>query len=102
LSAISDETDSNVEAVSNLLATGFDDNQLLEAIDALSGAVIQFPDTLKIESLSDSLEETLATGEATGQFGEMIERLGLSLEEFNEGLTAAQESVEATNYVLDY
>lgn len=102
LSAISDETDSNVEAVSNLLATGFDDNQLLEAIDALSGAVIQFPDTLKIESLSDSLEETLATGEATGQFGEMIERLGLSLEDFNEGLAAAQESGEATNYVLDY
>lgn len=65
LSGVSEETDSNIEALSNLLQTGFDEQGMLQALDALSGAVIRFPDTLKIESLADGLQETLATGQAT-------------------------------------
>ena len=73
--AISGETDSSIEAISNLLQAGFNDNNLAQAVDALSGAVVKFPDTLKIESLADSLQETIATSAATGQFGELLERL---------------------------
>ena len=86
LNAITGETDSNVEAVSNLIATGFKDNSLLDAVDALSGAVIKFPDTMKIESLADSLQETVATKEATGQFAELLGRLGVSVDGFNQHL----------------
>lgn len=81
--AVSGDAEASIEAISNLLNAGLDDNNLLRAVDEISGAVISFPDTLKIESLSDSLQETLATGEATGQFGELLERLGLDLETFN-------------------
>lgn len=102
LEAITGETDSNVEALSNLLQAGFTDNQLLEAVNALSGAVIKFPDTLKIEGLADGLEETLATGAGVGPFAEMIERLGYNLDEFNEGLADASERGEQTQYVLDF
>lgn len=80
---VSGDTDASIEAISNLLNAGLDDNNLLRAVDEIAGAVISFPDTLKIESLSDSLQETLATGEATGQYGELLERLGLDLEAFN-------------------
>lgn len=79
----SGETDSAVEAVSNLLQAGFTESNLQKAVEGLAGAAQRFPDTLKVESLADSLQETLATGAATGQFGELLERLGLSLEEFN-------------------
>lgn len=102
LSKVSDETDSNVEAVSNLLASGFDDNEMLEAIDALSGAVIKFPDTLKIEGLADGLEETLATGKGIGPFAEMIERLGYNLDDFDAGLEKAKKNGTETQYVLDF
>ena len=97
LNAITGETDSNVEAVSNLLAAGFDDNSLLEAVEALSGAVIQFPDTMKIESLADSLQETIATGEATGQFSELLGRLGINVDSYNKKIAHMSEQSRA-NY----
>lgn len=100
LSGISTETDSNVEALSNLLATGFDEEGLLETMDALSGAVVQFPDTLKIEGLADGLQETLATGEAIGPFAEMLERLGVNVDDFNAGLATASENGAEQDYIL--
>lgn len=100
--AISGETDSSVEAISNLLQAGFSENNLARAVDALSGAVIRFPDTLKIESLADSLQETLATSEATGQYGELLERLGYNLDDFNAGLQQCTTAAEKQEYALDY
>lgn len=97
LNAITGETDSNVEAVSNLLAAGFDDNSLQEAVEALSGAVISFPDTMKIESLADSLQETIATGEATGQFSELLGRLGINVDSYNKKIANMSETSRA-NY----
>lgn len=102
LTALTGETDSSIEALSNLMATGFGDNQIAGAVDALSGAVIKFPDTLKIESLADGLQETLATGEATGQFAELIERSGGSLEDFNKKLGEAQTEAEKQEVALSW
>lgn len=84
--AVTNEVDSSVEALSNLLQTGFDDNQIAAAVDALSGAVVRFPDTLKIESLADSLQETIATGAATGQFAELLDRLGIGADSVTESI----------------
>ena len=100
LDAITGETDSNIEALSNLLQTGFKGNSLVEVVDALSGAVVKFPDTLKIESLSDSLQETLATSKATGQFGELLERLGYNIDNFNTGLSTTTTEAEKQQYAL--
>lgn len=101
LNFITGETDSNIEALSNLMQAGFKDNNLGEAVEALSGAVIKFPDTLKIESLADSLQETLATGKATGQFAEMLGRMGIEVEKFDSGLQRAIKSGREQQYVLN-
>lgn len=85
----SGDTGSAVEAVSNLLQADFTESNLQRAVEGLAGAAVRFPDTLKVESLADSLQETLATGAATGQFAELLERLGINLDEFNAGLTGA-------------
>lgn len=100
LEAITGETDSNIEALSNLLKTGFTGNELTQVINELSGAIIQFPDTLKIESLSDSLQETIATSKGTGQFAELIERLGYNLDSFNENLESCTTNTEKMQYVM--
>lgn len=99
LNAITGETDSNLEAVSNLLAAGFKGNNLLEAVDALSGAVIKFPDTIKIENLAESLQETIATGEATGQLSELLGRLGVNIEDYNKRLARMTET-QRGNYTI--
>lgn len=101
LNTVSGETDSSIEAVSNLLAAGVPENRLQQAVEGLANAAISFPDTIKIESLADSLQETLATGEATGQFAEVLDRIGYSAEVFNQNLamctTEAQKQELALN-----
>lgn len=100
VSAISGEADSAVETVSNLLQTDFSENQLGEALDYINGAAIRFSDTLNTEGIADGLQETFATGEAIGQFGELLERSGVDLEVFNEGLAKAKANGTETDYVL--
>ena len=96
----SGETDSAVEGVSNLLQAGFTESNLQQAVEGLAGAAQRFPDTLKIESLADSLQETLATGEATGAFGELLDRLGIGAENFSAQLQQCATDAEQQNLVL--
>lgn len=98
---ISGEADSSVEAMSNLLQAGFTESNLQKAVEGLTGAYLRFPDTLKIESLADSLQETLATGAATGQFAEVLERLGLNLEEFDNKMSTLTSDTERQNFALE-
>ena len=101
LNTVSGETDSSLEAVSNLLQAGFTESNLQRAVEGLANAAITFPDTIKIESLADSLQETLATGEATGQFGELLDRLGLGAEAFSEGLAMCTTEAEKQSYAIN-
>ena len=64
----------NLELNKNKQKTDISEKGLEKIIKELSGAVIAFPDTLKIESLADGLQETLATGKGVGQFSELLER----------------------------
>lgn len=97
---VSGETDSSIEAVSNLLQAGFTESNLQIAVEGLANAAATFPGTLKIESLADSLQETLATGTATGQFGELLDRLGVGAENFSANLAQCTTEVEKQNYAL--
>lgn len=101
LNRISDDTDSSVEALSNLLMAGATESNLQRAVENLAGAATAFPDTIKIESLADSLQETLATGEATGQFAEMLDRLGVGTETFNAQLSQVPGEANKLNFALD-
>lgn len=85
----SGDMDSSIEALSNLLMAKIPESDMLRTVNELSGAVVAFPGTLKLESLADGLQETLATGEATGAFGELLERLGVSLETVNTNMAMA-------------
>lgn len=96
----SGETDSAVEATANLLQAGFDDSNMQEVVEGLAGAVLRFPDTLKVESLADSLQETLATGSATGQFAELLDRVGIGAENFNTKLEKATTSAQKQQVAL--
>lgn len=100
--ALTGESSSAVEGLSNLLQTGMTTDQMERAIENLAGAVISFPDTLKFESLADGLQETLATGEATGQFAELLERMGVDIDEFNKALDESPTAVGDLEIALAY
>ncbi len=89
------------EGLNNLMAAGFTTQEQMDVITGhLEGAAIKWKDTLKFEGLADGLQETFATGEAAGAFGEMLERSGVNLESFNEGLAKCSTEAEEQNYVL--
>ena len=99
VSGITGDMDATIEGLSNLLASGFEADELSIAVERLSGAIIQIPDTLKFESLADGLQETIATRNAVGQYAEYLERMGLDLDTVNKALSNAgkegQEAVES-------
>ena len=97
---VTGEVDSSIEGLSNLLATGISDEGFAEIMDSLSGAAIKFSDTLKFEGIADGLQETLATGAGTGAFAELLERSGVVLDDFNEGLEKAIKNGTEEDYVL--
>ncbi|MCI7735157.1 MAG: hypothetical protein MSK39_10270 [Dysosmobacter sp.] len=98
---VSGDTDASVEALSNLLMAGATESNLQRAVENLAGAATAFPDTIKIESLADSLQETIATGEATGQFAELLDRLGVSTERFNAQIGQTQDQSVRLNMAMD-
>lgn len=96
----SGETDSSIEGVSNLLQAGFTESNLEKAVKGLAGAAIRFPDTLKVESLADSLQETLATGKSIGQFSELLDRVGIGAENFDAKLAKCNTTAEKQDLIL--
>ena len=101
VASITDDTGAAVEGMNNLMSAGFDGDMLNKMTDQLLGASIKFKDTLKFEGLSDGLQETLATGKAVGPFSELLERSGVVLEDFDEGLKNANTDAEKQTYVLN-
>lgn len=67
--------DAAVETVAVLTEAGFKGETLGMAVDNLIGAAIAYYNTLNTESLAESIQETIATGELTGQYAELIDRL---------------------------
>jgi phage-related minor tail protein len=100
ITEVTGETDSAVETVSNLLASGFNDNQLAGVIEQINGAAIKFSDTLKTEGIADGLQETFASGEAIGPFAELLERSGVDIDTFNTKLQEAQAKGEGANFIM--
>ena len=63
---MSSDSKDNIEALANLLQADFKGETLDTVVENLAGAVVRFPETLKIESLADSLQETVRRGKASG------------------------------------
>ena len=102
LGAVLGDEGAVAEGLNNLMAAGFTTEEQMDTITQhLEGAAIKWKDTLKFEGLSDCLQETLATGKSVGAFSEMLERLGVDLEKFDEGLAKCKTSAEQQQYVLD-
>lgn len=102
IASLTGDMDGAAEAMTNLLRTGLKGPDLQNAIDLLTGASILWGDTLKIENLAESLQESIATGEATGAYGELLERLGMDLESYNaamEGLSEEERAIGSLTFL---
>lgn len=90
------------EGLNNLLIAGFDEKSLDNITKSLEGASLKWKDTLKFEGLADSLQEWIgSSGEnLSGNFAELLERMGYSLEEVKEK-TAGMTDEQRRNYAMN-
>ena len=98
---ITADASSAMEGLRSLMATNVNERQLEEAVNNMLGATIQYPD-ISFESLASDLQETIATGEATGQFAELLGRMGYNVEEFNEALANSETLVGDVDVALSH
>lgn len=102
LAAFTGDFDGAKEAVSNLMQTGLTEEWMGTAADIFSYASLMFQDTLKLENLSESFQETVKTGKPTGAFGEFVERMGGSVEELEKVMgdagTTEAKAIAALTY----
>lgn len=102
LAAFTGDFDGAKEAMSNLMQTGLTEEWMGTAADIFSYASLMFQDTLKLENLSESFQETAKTGKPTGAFGEFVERMGGSVEELEKVMgdagTTEAKAIAALTY----
>lgn len=102
LAAFTGDFDGAKEAVSNLMRVGLDAQWMGTAADLFSYASMVFQDTLKLENLSESFQETVDTGKPTGAFGEFVERMGGNLDELTKVMEDADTEEERAQAALTY
>lgn len=95
------DTQTAATTVANLQAIGLEQSDLRDMIDSVIGAWATYGDSIPIDSLSEAINETIQTGKVTGTFADVLNWAGVSEDEFNAKLAAANDSAERAQIVLN-
>ena len=94
------ETDQSVEAAQQIALLAQSEQDVAKWADLAAGVVGRFGDALQPETFFEAANETLKLNEATGAYVQMLEGVGMSVEEFNAGLQACTTEQEKQAYML--
>lgn len=86
--------------VANLQALGLSQKQLTELTEGAIGAWAKYGDSIPIDGLAESINETVKVGQVTGTFADVLNWAGTSEDSFNEKLEKCKNSTERANLVL--
>lgn len=85
----------------NLQALGLSQEELVTLTNAAIGAWATYGDSIPIDSLAESVNETIRAGQVTGTFADVLNWAGTNEDEFNERLAAASDETERQNIVME-
>lgn len=95
------DTQTAATTVANLQAIGLAQGDLRGMIDSVIGAWATYGDSIPIDGLAESVNETIQAGQVTGTFADVLNWAGVSEDEFNAKLAAANGSAERAQIVLN-
>ena len=98
--AVLGDTQKAATATANLQALGLSQENLRVIMEQAIGAWATYGDSIPIDSLSESINETVQVGKVTGVFADALNWAGTSEDEFNERLAACTDITERANLVL--
>lgn len=84
----------------NLQALGLSQEELSTVIEGTIGAWATYGDSIPIDGLAESINETVKTSTVTGTFADMLNWAGTSEDAFNEKLAACGSESERVNLVM--
>lgn len=85
----------------NLQALGFALEDLKDLTSAAIGAWATYGDSIPIDGLAESINETIQAGQVTGNFADVLNWAGTSEDDFNTKLENAADSAERANIVME-
>ena len=85
----------------NLQALGFAQEDLKDLTNAAIGAWATYGDSIPIDGLAESINETIQAGQVTGNFADVLNWAGTSEDDFNAKLENAADSTERANIVME-
>ena len=85
----------------NLQALGFAQADLKDLTNAAIGAWATYGDSIPIDGLAESINETIQAGQVTGNFADVLNWAGTSEDDFNAKLENAADSTERANIVME-
>lgn len=95
------DTQTAATTVANLQAIGLAQGDLRGMIDSVIGAWATYGDSIPIDGLAEAVNETIQAGQVTGTFADVLNWAGVSEDEFNAKLAAANDSAERAQIVLN-
>ena len=95
------DTQTAATTVANLQAIGLAQGDLRNMIDSVIGAWATYGDSILIDGLAEAVNETIQAGKVTGTFADVLNWAGVSEDEFNAKLAAANDSTERAQIVLN-
>ena len=85
----------------NLQALGLAQEDLKDLTNAAIGAWATYGDSIPIDGLAESINETIQAGQVTGNFADVLNWAGTSEDDFNAKLENAADSTERANIVME-
>lgn len=101
VASITGSIESTLSGVRALTQTGWNSDEITEAINNIVGACLKYDGTT-FDGLAQSIQETISKGEATGQFAKVIESMGYDVNEFNEAMKNAETPTGKLQVALAY
>lgn len=100
LQGVLGDTQTAATTTANLQAIGLAQEDLITVTNAAIGAWATYGDSIPIDGLSESINETIQAGKVTGTFADVLNWAGTSEDDFNAKLEAANGTTERANIVL--
>ncbi len=93
------------ETVSNVVTTfaslNTEQTTMQELLNGLTSAYAAMGGSIPVETLSESIEETINSGQVTGELSNVLRRAGISEENFNKQLKRCKTTEERAQLVAD-
>lgn len=101
LNGVLGDSQASATTIANLQAIGLEQSELMTVLNGVIGAWATYGDSIPIDGLAESINETIKAGQVTGTFADVLNWAGMNEDRFNEKLDAANTTAERAQLVMD-